>query len=684
MASFLREVAANIKKDVNDVTANIKKDVSKKIKQTKYNFSAAGIRENIREKIEDSTGIVGQALKAKRDREEKQAKIQEQLAEVNQTSERIRSASSSLRSIELSFTQIAKNFENINASFGVSITLQDETNKSLATEIAAPQTGPQAATAKPAAEKINKEDDDTPSILDNIFDLMDLLDKKKKAVKKKHEKFKRQIKKGIEKIKQQPLKPEQLKKIEDTATKAKQVAEAEAKAAGKGSKEVSKAGQKAAKQAFKKLSQDQIRKAARNAVIKALAKAGLKSIPFFGVAAGAAFAVYALLQGKYTEAGLEAAGGLAGPISSIPLAVETAIIATYWELYGVDFATDYANDPEGAKERHAECARIVEEEFKKALTDRVKPETRPDQKKTKGQQVRVSKEEAKDLLSRKDLTDKDLEGFGGRAALEQIAGPMLVIPPPAVTPALAPPPPAAPPPAPPAPAAPPPPVTGTGLKPGGGLGLKAPTPSGDDKWVKDMIIQHEGLKTRPYKDSLGLWTVGVGHLIGDGKTLPPEWNREFTKEEVMTLFDKDYEHHKKQAEKLPGYSLANEKGRAALIDLTFNMGPGWASKFKLGVQALLKGDFKEAANQFIDSTWFKQVKGRAITVTNLLREGGDKGATAMASTPATGVQVAQQSTEVAASKPKRQNNVTVVSVDETITTRKPVLTRSPQSIGAVG
>ena len=642
-------------------------------------FSVASIRK----RVEDNTGIVGQALKAGRRREEKQTKIQEQLVEINQTTERIRSAGSSLRSIELSFIQIAKNFENINASFGVSVTLQDETNKSLATEI----TAPQSVVTKPVAEKVSKEEDDSQSMLDRIFDLMDLLDKKKKTVKKKYERFKKRTKIEIDRAKQGAIKPDQFKKIEESATKAKQVAEAEAKAAGKGAKEVSKAGQKAAKQAFKKLSQDQIRKAARNTVIKALAKAGLKAIPFFGVAAGAAFAVHALLQGKYTEAGLEAAGGLAGPISAIPLAIESAIIATYWELYGVDFATDYANDPEGAKERHAECARVVEEEFRKALTDRVKHETRPDQKKTKGQQVRVSKEEAKDLLSRKDLTDKDLEGFGGRAALEQIAGPTLVAPPPAATPALAPPappPPAAPPPAPPAPAAPPPSVTGTGLKPGGGLGLKAPTPSGNDKWVKDMIIQHEGLKTRPYKDSLGLWTVGVGHLIGDGKTLPPEWNREFTKEEVMTLFDKDYEHHKKLAEKLPGYSLANEKGRAALIDLTFNMGPGWASTFKLGVQALLKGDFKEAANQFIDSKWFKQVKGRAITVTNLLREGGDKGATAMTSTPATGVQVAQQSTEVAASKPKRQNNVTVVSVDETITTRKPVLTRSPQSIGAVG
>ena len=225
-------------------------------------FSVAGIRK----RVEDNTGIVGQALKAGRRREEKQAKIQEQLVEINQTTERIRSAGSSLRSIELSFIQIAKNFENINASFGVSVTLQDETNKSLATEI----TAPQSVVTKPVAEKVSKEEDDSQSMLDRIFDLMDLLDKKKKTVKKKYERFKKRTKIEIDRAKQGAIKPDQFKKIEESATKAKQVAEAEAKAAGKGAKEVSKAGQKAAKQAFKKLSQDQIRKAARNTVIKAL------------------------------------------------------------------------------------------------------------------------------------------------------------------------------------------------------------------------------------------------------------------------------------------------------------------------------------------------------------------------------------------------------------------------------
>ena len=90
--------------------------------------------------------------------------------------------------------------------------------------------------------------------------------------------------------------------------------------------------------------------------------------------------------------------------------------------------------------------------------------------------------------------------------------------------------------------------------------------------TKKMIIKHEGIRDMPYKDSVGLWTVGVGHLIGDGKSLPPEYNRKFTQAEIMKMFDDDFHHHAKAAEKIPGYSKANAAGQGALIDLTFNMG----------------------------------------------------------------------------------------------------------------
>jgi len=139
--------------------------------------------------------------------------------------------------------------------------------------------------------------------------------------------------------------------------------------------------------------------------------------------------------------------------------------------------------------------------------------------------------------------------------------------------------------------------------------------------IKAMITRHEGIRYEPYKDSLGLWTVGVGHLIGDGKTLPQEYNRKFSHEEVMAMFDKDYEKHKKQAESnVPGYSKFDSLGQAALIDLTFNMGPGWPKKFPNTSAKLGAGDTAGAAAGLTDSKWYGQVGNRAPVITGMIRD----------------------------------------------------------------
>lgn len=149
-----------------------------------------------------------------------------------------------------------------------------------------------------------------------------------------------------------------------------------------------------------------------------------------------------------------------------------------------------------------------------------------------------------------------------------------------------------------------------------------PAVGGDDKWIMDMIKKHEGVRTRPYKDSLGLWTVGVGHLIGDGKSLPPEWNREFTMAEIDALFAKDFEEHKKAAQKIPGYDKANKATQGALIDLTFNMGASWYKKWPSFIKALVGGNMQQAAEELQNSKWYQQVKGRAADIVALIKSGG--------------------------------------------------------------
>ena len=156
-------------------------------------------------------------------------------------------------------------------------------------------------------------------------------------------------------------------------------------------------------------------------------------------------------------------------------------------------------------------------------------------------------------------------------------------------------------------------------------GGKAPAMGSLDD-TKKMIIKHEGMKDMPYKDSLGLWTIGVGHLIGDGKSLPAEYNRKFTQAEIMKMFDEDFEHHAKAAEKIPGYNKANQGGQGALIDLTFNMGPSWYKKWPNFVKKLGAGDFKGAADELAGSKWAQQVKSRAQTIIALVTGAGEGGA----------------------------------------------------------
>lgn len=150
-------------------------------------------------------------------------------------------------------------------------------------------------------------------------------------------------------------------------------------------------------------------------------------------------------------------------------------------------------------------------------------------------------------------------------------------------------------------------------------GKKGSAGSMSEQDIKQMIIDHEGIRYEPYQDSLGKWTTGVGHLIGDGSRLLPEWNRTLTHDEVMDLFDKDYDKHKKQAEQyVPGFQKYDSVGQAAFIDLTFNMGPGWPRKFVNTSKKIEQGDTFGAARGLEDSLWYRQVGRRAPKIVDMV------------------------------------------------------------------
>lgn len=104
----------------------------------------------------------------------------------------------------------------------------------------------------------------------------------------------------------------------------------------------------------------------------------------------------------------------------------------------------------------------------------------------------------------------------------------------------------------------------------------------------EMLAHHEGVRQKPYKCPAGLFTVGIGHLIGDGKSLPDSWNRTFSLEEVYAILAKDVERFERGVERLITIPLRQNEVDA-LISFAFNLGLGCLQRSSIR-QKLNRGD----------------------------------------------------------------------------------------------
>lgn len=113
----------------------------------------------------------------------------------------------------------------------------------------------------------------------------------------------------------------------------------------------------------------------------------------------------------------------------------------------------------------------------------------------------------------------------------------------------------------------------------------------------NLIKRFEGVRDRPYRCSAKLWTVGVGHLIGNGKSLPDSWNRTFTKEEINALLIRDlnrFERGIRMYIKVPLRQCEYD----ALCSFAFNLGLGTLQRSTLR-QKINRGDKESAAKEIL-------------------------------------------------------------------------------------
>lgn len=129
--------------------------------------------------------------------------------------------------------------------------------------------------------------------------------------------------------------------------------------------------------------------------------------------------------------------------------------------------------------------------------------------------------------------------------------------------------------------------------------------------LHQTLLQHEGHRTHPYRDTVGKITIGIGRNLTD---------RGLSSAEIKCLYDTDV---RLAAEALddvwPDWHNAPHHAQIALLSMAFNLGLPRLRGFRKMRAALHRHDFEEAAIEAQDSKWAHQTGHRATHITVLLR-----------------------------------------------------------------
>ena len=107
----------------------------------------------------------------------------------------------------------------------------------------------------------------------------------------------------------------------------------------------------------------------------------------------------------------------------------------------------------------------------------------------------------------------------------------------------------------------------------------------------DLIKEFEGCKLKPYKDVVGLLTVGYGHRIAEAD------NRDYTQEEVDEFLRSDLERFEHGV--LTYVTVPLTQGQFdSLVCFSYNLGLGTLQRSTLR-QKILSGDGEGAAKEIL-------------------------------------------------------------------------------------
>ena len=139
--------------------------------------------------------------------------------------------------------------------------------------------------------------------------------------------------------------------------------------------------------------------------------------------------------------------------------------------------------------------------------------------------------------------------------------------------------------------------------------------------LREQLEIDEGVKYEIYNDHLGYATFGIGHLVTESD---PEHGSdigtEVSESRVVEAFEQDVQTVLSDCAVLyQDFDELPEEAQQVIANMMFNMGRPRLSKFKGMKRGVDARDWNMAADEMVDSGWYKQVTNRADRLVNRMR-----------------------------------------------------------------
>lgn len=132
------------------------------------------------------------------------------------------------------------------------------------------------------------------------------------------------------------------------------------------------------------------------------------------------------------------------------------------------------------------------------------------------------------------------------------------------------------------------------------------------KLINQLVID-EGKRNKPYVDTVGKTTIGVGRNLTD---------RGIADDEVVFLLGNDIDLITRELDaRLPWWRGMCDARQNVLANMAFNMGMSSLLTFKNTLACMQTAKYAEAADGMLASKWAKQVGARADRLAKIMREG---------------------------------------------------------------